>query len=65
MALKLVWGVEDVWIPVDRAVRLEGMLGKKGVANGLVKIEEAGHLIMLDQRERVVTELMSWLFEIS
>lgn len=57
MPVKIVWGTEDKWIPVDRAHKLASMIGTENV----VLIEEAGHLVMFDQPERVAVELSWWL----
>jgi pimeloyl-ACP methyl ester carboxylesterase len=61
MPVKIVWAVEDAWIPIAVADRLGMMLGAKHV----VTVEEAGHLIMLDRPERVVLELLVWLAEVN
>ena len=53
----VVWGTDDTWIPVDRAHRLAGMI--PGAELRLV--EEAGHLIQLDQPVALATTLTSWL----
>ncbi|KAJ5620102.1 hypothetical protein N7510_004086 [Penicillium lagena] len=59
--VKIIWGIEDKWIPVDRAERLAQMIGAKEV----VLVKEAGHLIMFDQPERLATELVIWLMEVT
>jgi pimeloyl-ACP methyl ester carboxylesterase len=49
----VAWGTEDTWIPVDRAHRLAELIpGAK-----LELIEDAGHLIQLDQPKRLETVL--------
>jgi pimeloyl-ACP methyl ester carboxylesterase len=53
----VVWGRDDVWIPVDRAHRLSGLI--PGARLHLV--EDAGHLIQLDQPEALTGVLTSWL----
>jgi len=53
----VVWGVEDTWIPVDRAQRLGELIPKAR----LELIEEAGHLIQLDQPVALATTLHRWL----
>lgn len=53
----VVWGRDDTWIPVDRAHRLRELIpGAR-----LQVIEEAGHLIQLDQPEALTAALTSWL----
>ncbi|KAJ5832638.1 hypothetical protein N7474_000949 [Penicillium riverlandense] len=59
--VKIIWGMEDKWIPVDRAERLAQKIGAKEV----VLVKEAGHLIMFDQPERLATELAIWLTEVT
>ncbi|KAA8652850.1 hypothetical protein EYZ11_003312 [Aspergillus tanneri] len=61
MPVKVVWGKEDRWIPVDRAEKLASAVGAREV----VLIGEAGHLIMFDQPERLATEIAVWLREVS
>lgn len=61
MPVKIVWGKEDTWIPVDRAEKLGKLVGAKEV----VLVEEAGHLIMFDQPERLATEIAMWLVQVS
>ena len=53
----VVWGTDDSWIPVDRAHRLVGMIP----GAELRLIEDAGHLIQLDQPVALATTLTSWL----
>jgi pimeloyl-ACP methyl ester carboxylesterase len=53
----VIWGREDAWIPVDRAHRLiELVPGAQ-----LRVIEQAGHLIQLDQPTALATTLARWL----
>ena len=53
----VVWGRDDAWIPVDRAHRLQEMIpGAR-----LLVIEQAGHLIQLDQPEALSAALTEWL----
>ncbi|KAF2034062.1 alpha/beta-hydrolase [Setomelanomma holmii] len=58
--VKIVWGIEDRWIPVETAARLGRALGAKEV----VTIGEAGHLIMYDQPAQLGVELGRWLVSI-
>ncbi|KAI9163119.1 Dihydrolipoyllysine-residue acetyltransferase component of acetoin cleaving system [Paramyrothecium foliicola] len=59
--VKIIWGREDNWIPVESAHTLGGALKAKEV----VVIEEAGHLVMLDQPAQVGVELGRWLSIVS
>ncbi|MFE6736659.1 alpha/beta fold hydrolase [Microbacterium sp. NPDC057650] len=53
----IVWGADDTWIPVDRAHRLRSAIPHASLA----LIEDAGHLVQLDQPVALATELRSWL----
>jgi pimeloyl-ACP methyl ester carboxylesterase len=55
--IKIIWGADDTWIPVESAWRLEHALDAKEV----VVIEKAGHLSMLDQPAQFGVELGRWL----
>lgn len=57
MPVKVIWGKEDKWIPVERAVKLKEKLN----AQDLVEIDGAGHLVMYDQPNRLGIELGWWL----
>jgi pimeloyl-ACP methyl ester carboxylesterase len=53
----VVWGRDDTWIPVERAHRLQGLVpGAR-----LRIIDEAGHLVQLDQPAALATTLTRWL----
>ena len=45
MPLKIIWGTNDDWIPVETAERLGKMLKAKEV----VSIKDARHLVIYDQ----------------
>jgi len=53
----VVWGRDDAWIPVDRAHRLHELIPGARLAI----IDEAGHLIQLDQPAALTAALMHWL----
>jgi pimeloyl-ACP methyl ester carboxylesterase len=53
----VVWGEEDTWIPVDRAHRLAGVIPRAE----LRIVENAGHLIQLDQPAELEAVLRGWL----
>ncbi|KAF1848179.1 alpha/beta-hydrolase [Cucurbitaria berberidis CBS 394.84] len=55
--VKIIWGAQDSWIPVEVAARL----GKALQAKEIVTIEEAGHLVMYDQPAQLGVELGRWL----
>jgi len=57
MPVKIIWGKEDAWIPVDRARKLAQMIGTDEV----VIVEKAGHLVHYDQPLRLTRELELWL----
>lgn len=57
--VKILWGEKDEWIPYEKIQALADMLGDRMKA--LVRIPNAGHLIMLDQPERVAVEVSRWL----
>jgi pimeloyl-ACP methyl ester carboxylesterase len=55
----VVWGTDDAWIPVDRAHTLAATIPGARLA----LIEEAGHLIQLDQPAQLAITLHGWLIE--
>jgi pimeloyl-ACP methyl ester carboxylesterase len=55
--VKIIWGTQDNWLPVEIAARLGNALN----AEEIVHIEEAGHLIMYDQPAQLGIEIGSWL----
>lgn len=57
VAIKIIWGKQDNWIPVDDAHRLSAALGAKEV----VEIDGAGHLLMYDQPGQLGVEIAMWL----
>jgi pimeloyl-ACP methyl ester carboxylesterase len=57
MPVLVIWGLQDMWIPVDRAHRLAALI--PGAQLRLV--EDAGHLIQLDQPTALATTLVRWL----
>lgn len=57
--VKILWGEKDAWIPYEKMQSIARMLGDK--LKGFVTVPEAGHLIMLDQPERVALEIARWL----
>lgn len=59
--VRVIWGREDRWIPVETASRLAEKLNSKDV----VFIDGAGHLVMYDQEEKLGVELGWWLSRVS
>ncbi|KAK3056414.1 hypothetical protein LTR09_002921 [Extremus antarcticus] len=57
--VKIVWGEQDQWIPRHKMDSLAKMLGQR--LKEFVVVPEAGHLVMLDQPERVSVEIFDWL----
>lgn len=57
LPVKIVWGREDSWIPVDRATELARLIP----GADLDLIDGAGHLIQFDQPVRLAESLRSWL----
>ncbi|MFP7761643.1 alpha/beta fold hydrolase [Marisediminicola sp. LYQ85] len=55
----IIWGVEDTWIPADRARRLNDAIPHASVT----LIPEAGHLIQLDAPAALSAELADWMAE--
>jgi pimeloyl-ACP methyl ester carboxylesterase len=55
----VVWGRDDTWIPVDRAHRLHELIP----GSRLQLIEDAGHLVQLDQAAALAATLSQWLLE--
>jgi pimeloyl-ACP methyl ester carboxylesterase len=53
----VVWGRDDTWIPVDRAQRLHDLIP----GSRLAVIDQAGHLIQLDQPAALTAALTHWL----
>lgn len=53
----VVWGRDDTWIPVDRAHRLTQLI----TGAELRIIDNAGHLIQLDQPAALTATLTAWL----
>lgn len=56
---KIIWGMDDAWLPVETAQRVKTALN----AEELVVVEEAGHLIQYDQPSKLALEVGLWLNE--
>jgi len=57
--VRVLWGDWDSWIPREKMEKLCGLLGER--LDRFVVVEGAGHLVMLDQPERVEEEVRRWL----
>ena len=61
LPVKIIWGKEDKWVPCERARKLRDLIGGK---SEVVLVEEAGHLIQLDQPERLMAEIVLFLADV-
>lgn len=59
LPVKIIWGADDKWLPVEVAHRLGDALKAREV----IVIDKAGHLSMIDQGAQVGVELGVWLTE--
>ncbi|WP_199043930.1 alpha/beta fold hydrolase [Glycomyces salinus] len=59
--VKVIWGEDDTWIPVDRAHRLAAAIP----GSSLRLIGGAGHLIQLDAPVELATALHGWLASVA
>ena len=59
--VKIIWGEDDKWIPREKMDSLAEKL--KHCLKEFVVVPEAGHLVMIDQPERVALEISSWFAE--
>lgn len=57
--VNILWGEKDAWIPYEKMQSIAKLLGER--LKGFVTVPDAGHLIMLDQPERVTLEISRWL----
>ncbi|KAI4194092.1 MAG: hypothetical protein LQ350_007981 [Teloschistes chrysophthalmus] len=61
LPIRIIWAKDDKWLPCDTAEKLKELIGGKCE---VVLIEEAGHLIQLDQPERLMAEIVLFLGEV-
>lgn len=57
LPVKIVWGKDDTWLPVEMGSKLKKTLN----AEELVIVEDAGHLIHYDQPSKIALEVGLWL----
>lgn len=62
-SVKILWGEQDQWIPREKMEKLAEMLREGGKLEEFVVVPEAGHLLMVDQPERVAMEVLGWLWK--
>ena len=55
--VRIVWGAEDSWIPVERAEAIRQLIPGAGLA----VIPAAGHLVHLDAPAALMDEVRAWL----
>lgn len=55
----ILWGEEDSWIPREKMEQFTQLLGTR--LERFVVVKKAGHLLMLDQRQKVEEEVRLWL----
>lgn len=61
LPVKIIWGKEDRWVPCERAEKLKELIGGK---TEVVLVEDAGHLIHLDQPERLMAEITMFVMDV-
>ena len=61
LPVKIIWGKEDKWVPCESADKLKGLIGGK---SEVVLVEEAGHLVQLDQPAQLTAEITIFLGEV-
>jgi pimeloyl-ACP methyl ester carboxylesterase len=61
LPVKVIWGRDDAWIPVDRAHRLGDLIPGAEVE----VVDDAGHLIHYDAPVQLAIALHRWLTKVS
>ncbi|KAI4212090.1 MAG: hypothetical protein LQ351_005120 [Letrouitia transgressa] len=61
LPVNIIWGKEDKWVPCERAATMKELIGGK---SQVVLVEEAGHLIHLDQPEQLMAEMVTFWVEV-
>ena len=54
---RVVWGVDDAWIPLEHGRRLAGLID----GADLVEVPDAGHLVQLDAPVALADLVRTWL----
>ena len=57
MPVLILWGEEDKWIPVEQAHALHQLIP----ASKLVTVPQAGHLIIEERPEILISEIKTFL----
>ena len=61
LPVRIIWGTEDKWVPATRSNQLKNLIGG---ATKVVLVEDAGHLIQLDQPERLMAEILTFVTDV-
>ncbi|KAI4235233.1 MAG: hypothetical protein LQ349_003308 [Xanthoria aureola] len=62
LPVRIIWGKQDNWLPCDdHAAKLRDLIGG---TSEVVLVEDAGHLIQLDQPERLMAEIVLFLTKV-
>jgi pimeloyl-ACP methyl ester carboxylesterase len=61
LPVKVIWGRQDAWIPLDRALQLADMIPSAE----LDIVDDAGHLIQYDAPEHLAITLHRWLTKVA
>ena len=61
LPVRIIWGKEDKWLPCESAEKLKELIGG---STEVVLVEDAGHLIHLDQPERLMAEITMFVMEV-
>ncbi|KAL8810952.1 MAG: hypothetical protein Q9223_007637 [Gallowayella weberi] len=61
LPVRIIWGKEDQWLPCERADKLKKLIGGK---SEVVLVDDAGHLIQLDQPAWLMAEIVMFVAEV-
>ncbi|KAL8804396.1 MAG: hypothetical protein Q9182_002591 [Xanthomendoza sp. 2 TL-2023] len=61
LPVRIIWGKEDRWLPCERAEKLQKLIGGK---SEVVLVDDAGHLIQLDQPAWLMAEIVMFIAEV-
>ncbi|KAL8994285.1 MAG: hypothetical protein Q9169_005701 [Polycauliona sp. 2 TL-2023] len=62
LPVRIIWGKKDQWVPCERAEKLKQLIG--GRRTKVVLVEDAGHLIQMDQPSCLASEIAIFLGEV-